>query len=451
MTLYKDEILDRLAQGGNVAQFVAFRPSVGDPIQSTSRVAGLEPNARFRSVQDAAFALLSSSADQSVNIRSYLPADPRSREFVYGLKSVDDILLHVDRLMGQGLHLILNETIDIADGGVSGVAHAGVIEFAPDDTPRAVEKPDVASLPRDMGLSILSTVYGFSPDIPNVSDDRIEFSIHPGPRGWKQTNTLLWEIEPDAGARKAPVARWPNRFSRHIGDKAFGLLVAQYLGMPVPATTVIPRRLAPFAFGMPTGFNQRWMRTCPRDPQPGLFTTTKGWKDPFPIMADEDPDKQIASVLSQQGVYAEWSGAAIVGIDGKVFIEGHRGDGDAFMIGSVLPERLPPSVLADVSSLHASLSEHLGPVRIEWVHDGNQPWIVQLHVGATQTSEVALVDGTADSWLAFDVSRGLSELRDVLRSIPTGVGLEIHGEIGLTSHIADVVRKWGRPARMIRH
>jgi hypothetical protein len=45
MPLHKDEILDRLARRGNVAQFVAFRPHrKNTPAQSFARIAGNEPN-----------------------------------------------------------------------------------------------------------------------------------------------------------------------------------------------------------------------------------------------------------------------------------------------------------------------------------------------------------------------------------------------------------------------
>ncbi|USI76522.1 hypothetical protein [Sphingopyxis sp. USTB-05] len=451
MTLHKDKALDRLAGIGNVAQFIAWRPEEGELRQSYSRLIGRDANAEFVSIAEAAGALLLASQDGRVNIRSYLPDDPRSREFVYGLTRVEDVLLHMERLAAEGLHLILNETIDVGDGGVSGVAHDAIIEFAPDDTPRAVEKPDIASLPRDMGLAILEQVYGFAPDIPGDARDRVEFSIHPGPRGWRQTNVLLWEIEADAGARTAPVPRWPNRFSRHIGDKAFGLLAANWFDAPVPSTSVVARRVAPFTFGRPTGSGERWIRTCPREPQPGLFTTARGWRDPFALLAEEDPDaSQIASVLAQEGVPPLWSGAALVGADDMVFIEGKAGAGDSLMLGESLPEELPEAIVEDVVRLHARLSAALGPVRIEWVHDGNQPWVVQLHVGATQTSLHALVEGDAEEWIDFEVAAGLPALRLLLEQVPDNAGVNVIGDVGLTSHIADVLRKWGRPARLNR-
>src|SRR3712207_7686937 len=46
--------------------------------------------------------------------------------------------------------------------------------------------------------------------------------IYPKPRGWRGTHTLLWEHEVITDEDPAPALRWPNRFSRHLGDKVFG-------------------------------------------------------------------------------------------------------------------------------------------------------------------------------------------------------------------------------------
>lgn len=450
MALHKDEALDRLANFGNVAQFVAYRPSSNGLIQSFSRIQGLAPNFQFESIAVAAETLLNLSLDGAINVRSYMPDDPKSREFVYGITNVADAVGHVQRLANEGLHLILNETIDVEDGGVSGVAQGDVIEFSPDDTPRAVEKPDIASLPRALGIAILETVYGFALEFPGGRSDRVEFSIHPRKRGWRGTHMLLWEMEQEADLRDASPPRWPNRFSRHLGDKVFGLLVADALGLPVPETTVIARRVAPFTFGRSTGSGETWIRTCPREAQPGLFTTARGWRDPFALLATEDTHNQIASVLAQAGVPPRWSGAALVGQNERLIIEGRHGEGDILMLGVALPEALPAEVAHDVRVLHSKLVDKLGPVRIEWVHDGVQPWIVQLHVGATNTSDLAIVPGEASQWVKFKASDGLNALRNLLATLPTDNGIVLQGEIGLTSHIADVLRKWGQPARIER-
>ncbi len=449
MHLRKDKSLDELAEIGNVAQFVSYSPEGGSPKQEYLRILGVRPNAAFASPSEAVELLLERSAERSVNVRSYTPESPRSREFVYGLTDVASVLETLSRLTAQGLHTIVNETVDISDGGVSGVAQSGVIEFAPDDTPRCVEKPGVASLPLEMGLALLETVYGFRPDL-GPSGGRVEFSIHPRPRGWRATHTLLWEREDTSDETDTAGLAWPNRFSRHIGDKAYGLLMAHLSGHDVPETTCIPRRLAPFRFGRPTGNAERWIRTCPTEQDPGRFTTHRGWLDPYRLMSDEDPDgTRIASILAQSGVRPFHSGASIVDAAGRLVIEGVGGGGDLFMLGRRSPEPVPPQVSRDVEALNASLAATFGPVRTEWVHDGEEAWIVQLHRGATTSEAQVLVPGEREHWIGFEVSRGLEELRALLRTLDGDAGVRLVGQVGMTSHIADLVRKSGVPARVV--
>jgi hypothetical protein len=109
LVLQKDEILDRLARRVNVAQFVGFRPNqASQPVQSFLRIAKHQPNELFFNPREAIDALLTASSDGKVNIRSYLPNDPRSREFVYGLNTVDSAVAVVQRLTNEGLHTIVN-------------------------------------------------------------------------------------------------------------------------------------------------------------------------------------------------------------------------------------------------------------------------------------------------------------------------------------------------------
>ncbi len=450
MALHKDEVLNSLAATANVAQFVSFRPSAkGVNTQSYCRVAGYAENHEFGDVRAAVAALLAASSDRMVNVRSYEPNSPRSREFVYGLETVDAVLEIIARLSNESLHLIVNETIDIHDGGVSGVVQGQLIEFAPDDTPRCVEKPGIASLPKHLGERILHTVYGFSPDLNFPSNARVEFSIHPRASGYHQRHTIVWEFEPDVSDFLPAAVHWPNRFSQHLGDKVYGLLVADSLGLPVPRTTVIARRTAPFTFGRETGSAEVWTRTSPREPQPGLYTTVKGWIDPFALLSKEDPDGQnLQSVLCQAAVRAKFSGAAVAGPRGHVIIEGRRGEGDLFMLGHQPPESLPSFVIENVQATYKVLSNRLGPVRFEWVHDGDIVWIVQLHCGATGSEADVVVPGDAVSWIEFDVSEGLDALRKTLMSVRDDQGLLIVGEVGLTSHVADLLRKAKRPARL---
>ncbi len=452
MEFRKDQSLDGLANVGNVAQFVSFAPGAGGhPQQTYSRVWNHPPNHRFFSPEAALRALLSSSPDRSINLRSYTPDNPRSREFLYGLSDANTALSQLSRLVGDGLHVIANETVDISDGGVSGVVEGGVIEFAPDDTPRCVEKPGTASFALSDGLLILKTVYGFLPDLPDQSGHRVEFSVHPGERGFKRSHTLLWEREAVSTAEQTAFVAWPNRFSRLIGDKAFGLLVADLIGVPVPRSFVISRRVRPFTFGQETGSLESWLRTCPTEQDPGRYTTVKKWVDPFALLANEDPShKAIASVISQASVPPRFSGAAITKRSGRLHIEGTEGTGDNLMLGRAHPVYLPEQIVADVHQVNELLRQFLGPVRFEWVHDGQRAWIVQLHRGATASTSTVLVPGDATDWVTFDSDAGLEALRKLLASLDPRLGLLLEGEVGLTSHLADLARKSGRPARIIR-
>ena len=159
--------------------------------------------------------------------------------------------------------------------------------------------------------------------------------------------------------------------------------MADALGLPVPRTRVIPRALAPFSFGTPTGKAETWLRTCPREQVPGRFTTRHGWTDPYRLLQEEDPGGDlIASVLAQEGVDARFSGALVTGADGEPLIEGVAGFGDQFMLGRRAPEELPPEIAGSLRDLYRRAAGRLGPVRFEWAHDGARPWIVQLHRGS---------------------------------------------------------------------
>jgi hypothetical protein len=117
------------------------------------------------------------------------------------------------------------------------------------------------------------------------------------------------------------------------------------------------------------------------------------------------------------------------------------------MLGAAQPERLPQSVIEVVENIHVRTSE-LGAVRFEWVHDGDRAWVVQLHRGSTGSERGTLVQGNADQWFEFDVTRGLPALREILVNLKPGSGLLLLGNVGLTSHIADVIRKAQIPARI---
>ncbi|MFW3171369.1 hypothetical protein [Geodermatophilus sp. CPCC 206100] len=447
MTGLKDDRLAGLAERGNVARFVSFSPG-SDPLLRHARVSGDDVP---RDVEAAIATVLGQSAG-TVNVRSFRPDKEKGCPFHYGLASAAEAGALVRSLAAEGFHTIVNETIDVRDGGVSGVVLGGIVEFAPDDTPRTVEQPGTAAMPHDLAVRVLTTVYGVPPEIPSVEGERLEFSVHPTRVGHRRTHTLWWEVESVEPATLTATITWPNRFSRHLGDKAYGLLVADALGLPVPRTTVIGRRTAPFSLGTATGTHEHWTRTCPTEQVPGKFTTVPYWTDPFALLQAEDPDgTSIASVLSQEAVDAQWSGATIPsGNDQPDHVEGVHGSGDAFMLGSRSPEAVPDEVVADVRALAARARATLGPVRLEWAHDGTTAWVVQAHIATHFFGGGGVISaGDAPEWLPFDVADGLEELGTlIVTARERGAGVVVHGSVGLTSHVGDLLRKAGVPARL---
>ena len=296
---------------------------------------------------------------------------------------------------------------------------------------------------------MLATAYGFPPDLATSRAARLEFSIHPKKCGWRHTNTLGWECEKIAQFHAVPKLNWPNRFSRMLGDKAYGLLLAHTIGLPVPRTTVISRRIAPFSFGRPTGNTEVWIRTSPKEQVPGRFTSAEGWCDPFQLLQSEDAaGEQISSVLCQSAIAAEFSGAAIVGADQNLLIEGKAGEGESLMKGKSRAEALPGYVTQQIRRLFETAKANLGPVRFEWAYDGRAAWLLQLHRGATESVGNVIFPGRAAYWTTFDPATGLEALRKTIASIKPGAGLIIRGDIGLTSHLADVIRRAAIPAHI---
>ncbi|WP_433968612.1 hypothetical protein [Tunturiibacter gelidiferens] len=333
--------------------------------------------------------------------------------------------------------------------GVSGVAQGGSFEFAPGATPRIVESGAVATLHEPEAVRILAGVYHVEPDVPKEHDLRVEFSIHPHRCGVRNTNTILWEAEQtDAENLHAPL-RWPNLFSELIGDKVFGLLVADAYGYLVPRSSVISRKIPPFSFGRPTGEDEVWLRTAPMQPEPGLYPTVRGWTDPFKIMESSEGSGQLASLLIQDEVRAKYSGAMISATNGGALIEGVFGFGDDFMLGKSGPVELPAEIQNRLLTMHSAIQTALGGVRIEWAFDGSEIWILQLQQIQAMSAGRTIVSGNVDHEVEFDVTRGLSELRLLLSEMEGRAwGVRLIGNVGMTSHFADVLRRSQIPSRI---
>jgi hypothetical protein len=174
-----------------------------------------------------------------------------------------------------------------------------------------------------------------------------------------------------------------------------------------------------------------------------------GLAGPFALLAAEDPaGTDLAAVLAQEGVGARWSGAALPGHDGGLVVEGVAGFGDEFMLARAAPARLPARVLDDVRRVGARAAADLGPVRFEWAHDGDQAWVLQLHLAEAAASATTIYPGVPSRWHRFDPSRGLEGLRELIASVGVGEGIEIAGDVGVTSHAGDLLRRAAIPSRL---
>ncbi len=448
--IYKDEVLNQLAEAGtNIAQFVSYGP---DMVQRFARIREYEPNKQFDTVKEAVERLLLESNYQSVNIRTYRPDSSQSQPFVYGMKDADLVVKQFIKLAGEGLYTIIHETVDINDGGVSGVSVNGILEFSPGNTVRFVEsgKEPVAVFPKGVGIQLLKLVYGFEPDLLYPETQRVEFSIHPDEIGLQATNTIIWEIHETPSAEILPHLIWPTAFSKLIGDKAYGLVIAHLHGCNVPFTQVFPRNstIVEFSFGKTTSSDEVWVRTCPKSQVPGKYTTTRGWQDPFNLMETDDPTGEIlASCLVQNEVSAMYSGATISSNQGPIIV-GVVGFGDDYMQGIDKPVELPEDIYNDVSQVYDNLMEWLGPIRFEWAHDGYQVWVLQLHTDEPISSGRVIVPGTCKKHFHYTPTMGLEYLRYLISDLEEGTGILVHGNVGMTSHICDVLRKAKVPSEL---
>lgn len=445
--LMKDDVLNDLADRCNIAQFVSFSP---DTAQRYARINGRPPNEQYSSVEEAVSVLLRAAESRAINIRSFRPGDSKGQELIIGLTTVGDIASAIRMRASSGFYTIANELIPLDDGGVSGVSIGDVIEFAPADTPKCVEKPGVASLPRAIGLGLLTATYGFEPAIDLGPRQRVEFSLHPIRRGIRREHTIIWELE-SAPSLSGAIGKWPNRYSEFIGDKVYGLLIAHLLGFPVPRTTVINRHVAPFSFGTPTGTSEVWIRTAPHVPIAGKYPTLFGWSDPYKMMSECDAAGNVLpTILAQESVEFVFSGAAQTTTSGLV-VEGGPGRGDAFMIGEKNATAIPVDLNREIKKIHDSLCHHLESVKFEWVWDGSAVWIVQLHARRKTNGAGVIFEGPAERYLEFDATLGLEALRNLAASIRgKHIGVVVVGEVGITSHLGDVLREAEIPSRLER-
>lgn len=452
--MLKDDKLVWLAERGcNVGQFVSYGP---DLAQRHSVIREIQIGYTFSGIARSVATLLETGAP-AVNIRTYKPDSLKGNPFPKGLTDPHVVEKMVRGFAAQGFYTIVNENINIFDGGFSGVLHGDLMEVAPGATPRCVEefdKGECMCLPREVGFSLILTVYHFHFHSPFTKASRVEFSVHPHRVGYLRDFIVFWEEnEPDRILPAAPKLSWPNRFSEAIGNKTYGLLMADLARMPVPFTMVTPRMIGQFAFGTPIHAGEpEWTRTSPRVHTPGKYPTIRGQADVYKLMHDWDPaGTEIPSVFKQHGIPAQYSGKASTDRAGNFVAEGCARHGDKYMVGTQAPEELPERVVRAVRFLYDRLADVFGDVQCEWVYDGVQAWCVQLTLGRTETLEDVIYPGRPKRWTKFVVQDNLANLYTLVDKVKgKNIGVTLIGDIGILSHFGELLSDAKIPSRLKR-
>ena len=397
--------------------------------------------------------LLRISGTNCISIRSFLPDKFSGNPFYHRESNFNAAVEKLESLAAQGYYTIINESTDDQQA-FSGSVRGDVLDVVFGTTPRGVETSANTTLPRDIGFKLLEKITNFKiPKLPRNS--RIEFTILPYSTGHLKSRFLVWEQDDTKYEDSEPVRLlWPNNLSRLIGDKAFGLLVADILRHNVPATTCMVRDqiISPFCFGEKCGIIKNyWTRTCPKEPVPGKYDTYPYFVDPVELMCDKDPeDKDLVSCLIQGEIKAEYSGAALFSDKGDIIVEGVAGFGDEFMLGNKPAEKLPDWLIDNVHLTMNELYSALGEVRIEWISDlTDKLYIVQLHIGYSESNNEVIYPGDPEHWWEFNSKEGsLEDLRSLAEEAKaSGFGILVNGKFGLTCHFADVIRKAKIPAK----
>ena len=85
---------------------------------------------------------------------------------------------------------------------------------------------------------------------------------------------------------------------------------------------------------------------------------------------------------------------------------------------------------------------------MEWAYDGEEVWILQLQQQPGQSRGNVIYPGEPPVFRTFDSSNGLEKLREVISEIKyQNIGVILVGNVGMTSHLADVLRDAQIPSR----
>ncbi len=344
--------------------------------------------------------------------------------------------------------MIINELIDIYDGGFSGVIFNGLIEFSHNNTPRCVDKGTFCSMPLRTGLDLMTKILDRDSRMTFERNNRIEFSFHPREEGILLHNFVIWDLSKFKSSfpnYESIKTFWPNPISELVGDKVFGLFLANSYKYDVPFSKVTLRDGREFSFGKKTSTLEQWTRSCPANYEPGKLPTKKGQLD-FNSWFDEYSN--LSSVIIQDSVESEFSGCFLIESNSYV-VEGVKGFGDRLMNGTEAPQPLPEILRNRIEKLAKKLLGNFGPARVEWAADKEKIWILQVNLNqikfkANEYNQFVIYNQIKkiSNYIEFKTNRGLSEFRKFLNDLDSKKnGVILVGNIGVTSHFGDLLRR----------
>jgi hypothetical protein len=457
--LPRDVRVSEIGKTYSVAQYVSLDADLSPrtSVLNTSSALPRDPKAHLS-------ALFDSAPSHRVNVRIFSPGTSTGALFFSAVETVEGVIeLITNHIVEQG-YAIVSEMIDLDDGGVAGVLYGDIVEFKQGETPKFVDRQRSDSFPqlrRDAAERMLQAIYGSDVDLSKISDSmRVEFSTHPQECGTPPARFLVWDCYEVAPQHSKPRLVWPNSFSEWLGDKCFGLLAAWCMDFRVPKTLAVLNPLmwdpvsgrgrsrwtpaGGVAFGEETGGHRVWTRTCPAHRMPGRYPTFSTRHDPFALMLRADPEgKHLRSVLDQQDVAAEYSGAGQV-TEGALIIEGVSGTGTDLMMGTQSPEQLPTIVGSSIHELSQKLYACFGACRFEWAWKERCAWLLQVNLLTSQIGDTATISQIRSNYIEFDPDTGLDELDRVIRSAKLeDRDVLIIKRVGITSHVCELLNGAG--------
>jgi hypothetical protein len=130
-----------------------------------------------------------------------------------------------------------------------------------------------------------------------------------------------------------------------------------------------------------------------------------------------------------------------------MLVEGVAGFGDDFMLGRAAPTPLPEHGLDDVRRVGpAPRPPRPGPLRR--AHVGHDAWVLRLQLATVASLATSVYSGVPSRWHRFDPSLGLDRLRALIATVDQGEGIELTGDVGVTSHAGDLLRRAAIPSRL---